>query len=153
MLDEVRWLFSINTPLSDSRIRQIPLYVIFSVVPILYSGDIADATILFIFWWTFPSDLLSLNIISWIFLLRHLFRELLLTTHKVLLYQHVIVDPGLRVVDTICSMLLEFRQSVSLAKNKTIKLRPAFGTQRIVIYWSHCKCQWVELLSSWSQKV
>lgn len=67
MLDEASMLFSINDPLSGSRIRQIPLYVMFSIVPILYFDNIAYVK----FGWTFPSGLLRLNITSWTFLLGH----------------------------------------------------------------------------------
>lgn len=104
MLDEATMLFPVN-PLSSSRVRQIPLYVMFSTVPILYSGSAAYTKL----GWTFPSGLLSLNIVSWISLLGHRFRELLLTKHKALFYQDFIVDPDLRVINTICSGLLEFR--------------------------------------------
>ena len=105
MLDEVRMLFSINDPLSGSRIRQISIYVMFSIAPILFSDNIAYAK----FGWTFPSGFPGLNITSWTFLLGHSFRELTLTKHKALLYQEIIVDLGLRVVNTIFSGLVEFR--------------------------------------------
>lgn len=74
------------------------------------------------FGWTFPTGLLRVNITLSIFLLGYQFRELPLTEHKVILYQNIIVDPGLKIVNTICSDLVAFRQSMSLAKANQFSL-------------------------------
>lgn len=95
MLDECRMLFSINNPLSGSRVRQILLYVMFSIIPVLCSGNSTGEVWMDISNRTPSFKYFFLNCSVW-----RPFKELQLARHKDLLDQDLIVETGFRIVNT-----------------------------------------------------